>query len=267
MTSFSKAHLTRSIPVGLSWLLGQVMECRGRQTLHEAQRPEVLETLRQTALIQSAESSNRIEGVTVDADRLGPLVRGRVQPRDRPEEEIVGYRRALSWLHREHGAIPMEPETLLELHRLAQQGMVGDAGRWKTRRSDIIELLPSGETRLRFRTVAPEEVPDRIAGLCRAYDHVVTQRLLPPLLAAASLVLDLTCIHPFRDGNGRVSRLVTLLLLYSHGYRVGRFISVERVIEETKEDYYEALRRSSIGWHAREHDLVPWWSVTVQAPG
>ena len=258
--SFTPEHLERPVPVALTWLHGSVMECRGRQALQEHQRPEVLETLRQTAIIQSAESSNRIEGVVVDADRLAPLVTGSATPRDRPEEEVVGYREALSLIHEHHGDYDVSAETLRTLHRVSQAGMVGDAGEWKTRPNDIVELFPDGRREVRFRTMAPKAVPEAVEQLCRGYDHTLNQGAVPPVLAAASLVLDLTCIHPFRDGNGRVSRLATLLVLYHHDFRVGRYISVERIIEQTKESYYEALRRSSVGWHEGSHDLVPWWT-------
>lgn len=212
------------------------------------------------ALIQSAESSNRIEGVTVSRERLAPLVLGKTEPKDRSESEIVGYRRALSWIHEEHARIEMTPGTLRQLHRLAQSGVSGDAGQYKRVENDIIEVQASGEHRLRFRTVGKDEVEEATEQLCLAYGHALSQGALLPVLAIGSMVLDFLCIHPFRDGNGRVSRLLTLLLLYQQGFRVGRFISLERVTEQTKEGYYDALLSSSQGWHEGMHEQVPWWS-------
>jgi Fic family protein len=263
MSSFTQVQLDRAVPGGLAWLLGSVMECRGRQELHEQRSPEVLEALRQMALIQSAESSNRIEGVTVDAPRLRPLVLGDARPRDRSEEEIVGYRRALAWIHGKNDRIEVTPETLRQLHRLAQGGSAGDAGQYKTRNNEIIELLPDGRRTVRFVPVTAEKTPAAVDQLCLAYRQVVDQTRQPPLLAMAGFVLDLLCIHPFRDGNGRVARLALLLLMYHQGFRAGRYISIERVVEQTKESYYDSLYRSSQGWHEAAHDPRPWWTYLL----
>lgn len=260
MKSFTQKQLTIKVPIALSWLLGSVMESKGKQELFERQRPEVLRTLRELALIQSAESSNRIEGVTVDAKRLLPLVRGKVKPMDRPEEEIVGYRKALDLIHGRYAEMEISPDTLKKLHLLAQGGFSGDAGKFKAKDSDIIELFPDGRRVVRFKTVSAKNTPKAVEQLCMAYSDVVAQGSFPPLLCAASFVFDFLCIHPFRDGNGRVSRLVTLLLLYQQGYNVGRYISLERIIEESKESYYDALKKSSQGWHEGKHDSVPFWS-------
>jgi Fic family protein len=263
MKSFDPKRLVgATIPVGVSWQLGTVMESKGRQDLYEKQSPEVLRTLRELAIVESTESSNRIEGVTVEPGRLRPLVLGRARPRDRSEEEIVGYRNALNWIHTNPEAIPVRAETIQRLHGLAQAG-AGDAGHWKAKDNEIIEVLPDGRRIVRFRPVAARETPEAIEQLCLGYRHATDQDLLPPLLAVANLVFDFLCIHPFRDGNGRVSRLLSLLLLYHHGFRVGRYVSLERLIEDSKESYYEALKRSSEGWHEGRHDLVPWWSYFV----
>jgi len=248
--------------MGLSWLMGRVMEAKGRQDLFEHQRPEVLATLRQIAIIQSTESSNRIEGVTVAPDRLVPLVLGKTGPRDRSEDEIVGYREALALIHDGHGDLPVAPATFRELHRRAQAAS-GDGGEYKRVDNDIIEVQPDGRRTVRFRTVRAADVPDQIEQLCLAYDDTIRQGQLPPLLAVANLTFDFLCIHPFRDGNGRVSRLITLLALYHHGYEVGRYVSLERIIEASRDGYYDALGRSSQRWHEGEHDLVPWWTYLL----
>lgn len=260
MKSFDpKRFAEATIPLGFSWQLGSVMESKGRQDLYEKQSPEVLRTLRELAIVESTESSNRIEGVTVEHGRLRPLVLGRARPRDRSEEEIVGYRNALNWIHTEPETITVTPEVIQRLHAIGQAG-AGDAGQWKVRNNEIIEVLPDGRRVVRFRPVAAGETPGAIEQLCLGYRHATDQDLLPPLLAVANFVLDFLCIHPFRDGNGRVSRLLTLLLLYHHGFRVGRYVSLERLIEDSKESYYDTLQRSSEGWHEGRHDLVPWWS-------
>jgi Fic family protein len=251
------------LPMGDVWLLEGLSECKGRQDLYEMQAPQVLKALREMALVESAESSNRIEGVTVDRDRLRPLVLGNTKPRDRSEQEVLGYRMALSWIHTQHEKIEIAPATVRRLHELAQGGNVSDAGQWKQKPNDIIEIHADGRRSVRFRPLAPERVPEAMDELCLAYSHVLQQGLAVPLLATAALVLDFACIHPFRDGNGRVSRLLTLLALYHHGYRVGRYISIERIIEQTKETYYEAIQKSSIGWHEGKHDILPWFNYTL----
>jgi Fic family protein len=244
-------------PTSTVWLWNDIAEGKGRQDLYTRQSPHILRALREQALIQSAESSNRIEGVTVEPGRLGPLIIGNVRPRDRSEEEVQNYRRALDQIHSRANELPVNPDVLRLLHRTAQEG-AGDAGEWKRVNNDIVELRPGQAPSIRFRTVAFGDAPAATAELCQLYAYALEQEKAPALLAAAALVLDFLCIHPFRDGNGRVSRLLTLLVLYHHGYEVGRYVSLERLIEETCEEYYEALRRSSQDWHEGRHDLVPW---------
>jgi len=260
MKSFDlKRFVGATVPVGVSWQLGMVTEAKGRQELYEKRSPEVLRTLQELAIVESTESSNRIEGVTVEPGRLRPLVLGRARPRDRSEEDIVGYRKALNWIHTDPAAIAVSPEVIQRLHAIAQAG-AGDAGQWKARNNEIVEVLPDGRRIVRFRPVAARETPEAVQQLCLGYRHATDQDLLPPLLAVADFILDFLCIHPFRDGNGRVSRLLTLLLLFHHSFRVGRYVSLERLVEDSKESYYEALKRSSEEWHEGRHDLVPWWS-------
>lgn len=251
------------LPQGLVWLLETLAEAKGRQQLHEHQSPQILATLRELALVESAESSNRIEGVVVERSRLRPLVLGDAPPRDRPEEEIVGYRRALNWIHAEREAIPLTPRTCLKLHALAQGGTAGDAGVWKTRPNDIIEIHPDGRREIRFRPLAPDLVPAAMDELFLSYLDALNQGKITPLLATAALILDFSCIHPFRDGNGRVSRLLLLLTLYHQGFSVGRYISIERLVEKTKEDYYDTLKRCSDGWHDGQHDILPWFTYML----
>ncbi|MBN1850159.1 MAG: Fic family protein, partial [Deltaproteobacteria bacterium] len=219
MLSFRGTRLQNTqLPLSIVWLLETLAESKGRQQLYENQSPQLLKNLREMALIESAESSNRIEGVTVERNRLRPLVIGNTRPLDRSEEEIVGYRMALNWIHTDHLKIPITPETCLRLHALAQGGTSGDAGQWKTTQNDIIELFPDGRREIRFRPLGPDLVPKAMEELCLAYCHAVDQLKITPLLASACFILDFLCIHPFRDGNGRIARLLSLLTSYHHGY-------------------------------------------------
>jgi len=258
MMSFRNNRLRQfALPMSTASLLNDIAEARGRQDLFTRQSPQVLRALREQALIQSAESSNRIEGVTVSPDRLQPLVLGRSRPRDRSEQDVQGYRLALNEIHNRHARLPITPEVMLRLHALCQAGS-GDAGQFKRVDNEIIQLVDGGPPLVRFRCVSARATPAAVAELCGLYRHAVEQEQIPPLIAVGALVLDFLCIHPFRDGNGRVSRLLTLLALYHHGYEVGRYVSLERLVEESKEDYYECLHRSSQRWHEGRHDLIPW---------
>ncbi len=261
MSSFKPKYLAQlTLHPSIGWSLAQIAEARGLQEVWRRTKPEVTARLRESALIQSAESSNRIEGVEVERKRLAPLVLGSARPKDRSEEEIVGYRKALQWIHSSHSKIEVSPDSIQKLHLFAQGGLVGDAGQRKSRDNEIIEFSQAGERMVRFKCTPARETAKAIARLCQAYQDAQENRALPDLLLVANLTLDFLCIHPFRDGNGRVSRLLTLLCLYQWGYEVGRYISLERVIESTKEDYYRTLGQSSMGWHSSSHELLPWWS-------
>lgn len=254
-----RAHRLRNlaVPMGTNWLLNDLAEAKGKQEQYTRQSPQVMKALREMALVQSVESSNRIEGVTVAPNRLRPLVLGNARPKDRSEQGIAGYRRALELIHREAETLHIAPGLLRRLHRLCQEGS-GDAGQFKKTDNEIIELRPGAAPIIRFKCLTAKATPAAVDELCLVYRHAIDQDHIPPLVAIGALVLDFLCIHPFRDGNGRVSRLLTLLALYQHGYEVGRYISLERLVEEAKEDYYQALQQSSRGWHEGRHDLLPW---------
>ena len=260
MITFRGTRLAQTkLPQGTVWLLETLAESKVKQVLYERQAPRFLKTWQEIALLEGTESSNRIDGVTIEPERLRPLVLGNARPRDRSEEEIIGYRNALTWVHVNHEKVPIEPETLRRLHALAQEGTIGDAGQWKESQNEIVELDPEGRLGVRFRPVEPAVVPSAVEELCLAYKHSVDQLKITPLLAVACLVFDFLCIHPFREANGRVSRLLTLLALYHHGHTVSRYVSIERIIEQTKESYYETLQASSVGWHDGSHDIMPWF--------
>ena len=263
MNSFRNHRLRDlAVPMSTAWLLNDIAEAKGRQELYTRQSPQVLKALREMALIQSAESSNRIEGVTVAADRLRPLVLGNTKPRDRSEQEVQGYRLALNEIHTRHEKLSVTPDTLRRLHALCQSAS-GDAGQFKKVDNEVVQLVPGAAPVIRFRCVKAKDTPAAVEELCLLYRHALDQDNIPPLIAITALVLDFLCIHPFRDGNGRVSRLLTLLVLYQHGYEVGRYVSLERMVEESKEDYYECLQRSSQRWHEGKHELTPWFNFLL----
>jgi len=261
MLSLDPKKLTEtSIPIGTGWLLGACMEARGKQDLWIRQKPEVLDVLREQAIVQSAESSNRIEGVTIAADRLRPVVVGKAKPRNRSEEELAGYRQALDWIFSRKRLVSATPAVIQRLHALAHGGLSGDAGQWKRRDNEIIQILPNGERKVRFVPTSAKNTPKIMEALCRNYGKACDDERVPPLLVVATFVFDLLCIHPFRDGNGRVSRLATTLLLQSHGFQVARYISLERLVEQSKEDYYSVLADCSRGWHEGRNKIIPWWN-------
>lgn len=238
-----------------SWSLADLAEARGRQELFTRQTPQRLKALREHAIVESVVSSNRIEGVEVEPARIRTLVFGKPHLRDRDEEEVRGYREALKKIHEYAERMTVDKATVIEIHRMIR-GEIADAGRYKERDGDIIETYPDGRVRVRFKTVSAKETPAAMRSLLDAWAQNQRERKIPPLIAAAAFNLDFLCIHPFRDGNGRVSRLLLLLQLYHSGFEVGRYISLERVIEENKERYYETLEASSKGWHQGKHD--PW---------
>jgi Fic family protein len=261
MYSFQPDRLNKlEIPVATAWLLASCMEARGKQDLWMSRKPELLEALHELAVIQSVESSNRIEGVTVEAERLRPLLINREKPRDRAEEELSGYRKALDWIDSRKRAVPVRPDTILRLHALTQGGFSGDAGKWKDKDNEIVEIKPDGRRVIRFKPMSAKETPEAVEALCLSFDQALRDEVLPPLMAVASFVFDFLCIHPFRDGNGRVSRLLTQFLLKQQGFVVGSYVSLERLVEESKETYYDVLKRCSKGWHEASHDLLPWWN-------
>jgi Fic family protein len=244
------------IPSAIAWYLSDISEFKGKQELYTRQSPQKLKVLREHALIESAVSSNRIEGVEIDRKRIGTVVFGKPLLKDRGEEEIQGYRDALEWIHAQGKKILINETTVKKLHRLSR-GNVWDAGKYKEKDGDIIERLPSGDVRIRFKTVKAADTPFMIKKLIADYSDLIRHHKVHPLLAVTAFNLDFLCIHPFRDGNGRVSRLLLLLQLYHADIDVGRYISLERLIEEHKERYYETLQLSSIQWHKGRHD--PWY--------
>ncbi len=244
-----------TLPTRTTWYLTDLAEARGKQELFTRQSPQKLKVLREHALIESAISSNRIEGVEVDRSRVGTLIFGKPALRDRDEEEVRGYRDALKLIHESGAKLPISEATIKKLHKLCR-GDIWDAGAYKEKDVDIIQTYADGRGRVRFKTVPASKTPKAMAGMIELWQRGMKEKWLPPLALAAALNLDFLCIHPFRDGNGRVSRLLFLLACYHCGIEAGRYISLERLIEQNKERYYEVLEQSSQRWHEGKHD--PW---------
>lgn len=259
MNSFGQIYLNKLVvPQRIITMIRKVGEQKGKQELYKKQAPEMLENLRQVALIQSTESSNRIEGIVADDRRLRAIVEEKVNPANRSESEIAGYRDVLNTIHQSHEHIPFTEQVVLQLHRDLLKYAGEDGGEWKRTQNEISEELLDGTKRIRFMPVAPHLTEEAMRTLHGRYVDVELTHGLDPLLLIPFYVLDFLCIHPFRDGNGRMARLLSLLLLYHHGYEVGRYVSLERIIEQTKESYYDTLYKSSQGWHESKHDVLPW---------
>ncbi len=245
-----------AIPASAAWYLSDLGQFQGMQELFTRQSPQRLKVLREHAMIESAVSSNRIEGVTVEPDRVKALLAtSRPLFRDRDEEEVRGYRDALAWIHQDAVNIPISQDTIKRLHAMTR-GQIWDAGQFKEKDGDIIERYPDGRERVRFRTVAANDTALAMTTLIENWQACMQERSVPHLIALAAFNLDFLCIHPFRDGNGRVSRLLWLLQSYHLGLEVERYISLERLVEQNKERYYETLEQSSQGWHEGKHN--PW---------
>ena len=257
--SFAPGRLERmTVPMTAVRSVGLLSEYKGRQQLYERQSPQLLNALRETARVQSIESSNRIEGVTAGPGRVIDLAGAKTAPRDRSEQEIAGYRDVLATVHANAHDMDVSSGLILQMHRDLYQFSPTPGGAWKVSPNDIVDVLADGTHRLRFAPVAPHLVGAAIGDLVEGYRRVSAEGRVDPLIATPAFVLDFLCIHPFADGNGRLSRILNLLLLHRTGYEVGRYISLERIVEDSKETYYEALEESSVGWHEGHHDLLPW---------
>lgn len=249
-----------NIPAQVTWYLADISEAKGKQDLYLNQSPQKLQVLRQHALIESAISSNRIEGVEIDKNKVGTVIFGKHQFKDRNEEEIQGYRDALRWIHSERNSIKINERTIKNLHKMSR-GEIWDAGVYRKKDISIIERLHHGDVRIRFNAVPENQVKPSMKELITVNNELTKTNVVHPLIAMLAFNLDFLCIHPFRDGNGRVSRLLLLLQLYHYGYEVGRYVSLERLIEEQKERYYETLEASSRRWHQSKHN--PWQYISL----
>ena len=238
-------------------LLTQIHEFKGEQNLFIEANSDTLTQLVEVAKIQSTEASNKIEGIYTSDERLKKIVLDKTTPRTRNEQEIAGYRDVLATIHESYEYIPLRPTMILQLHRdLYKFSGMSIGGNYKNSDNVIAQTDLAGNRFVRFQPVPAWETPEAIDFACKAYDEAV-QSGADPLLVIPMFILDFLCIHPFNDGNGRMSRLLTLLLLYRSGYIVGKYISIEKVIEQSKETYYETLQQSSVGWHENQNDYAP----------
>ena len=238
--------------------LTQIHEFKGEQTLFIEAKADTLTQLVEIAKIQSTESSNKIEGIYTSDIRLRELVKDKTRPRTRNEQEIAGYRDVLNTIHESHDHIPPKSAIILQLHRdLYKFESYNIGGKYKTADNVIEEEDSQGIKKIRFKPVPAWETPEAMEELCRAFEEAMATGEIDPLLLIPMFILDFLCIHPFNDGNGRMSRLLTLLLLYRSGYIVGKYISIERMIENSKELYYECLRESSENWYENKNDYIP----------
>ena len=239
-------------------LIAAIYKEAGKQEMYLKQRPEELEKLVEIAKIQSTEASNAIEGIVTTNLRIRQLVKEKTTPKNRNEQEIAGYRDVLNIIHESFDAIPITQNYILQLHKILYNHMNNPvAGRTKTVQNYISATYPDGHTETLFTPLAPYETPAALDRLCEEYNRVIGNMEVEPLIAIPVFIHDFLCIHPFNDGNGRMSRLLTTLLLYRNGFFVARYVSLEAIIAKNKDLYYDALSASQDGWHEGTDDPVP----------
>ena len=239
-------------------LIAAIYKEAGKQELYLKQRPEELEKLVEIAKIQSTEASNAIEGIVTTSTRIRQLVEEKTAPKNRNEQEIAGYRDVLSIIHESFDAIPITPNYILQLHKILYSHMNNPmAGRTKSVQNYISATYPDGRVETLFTPLDPFETPAALECICNEYNRVIGNMEVEPLIAIPTFIHDFLCIHPFNDGNGRMSRLLTTLLLYRNGFYVGKYISLEAKIAKNKDLYYDALNQAQHGWHDGMEDAVP----------
>lgn len=239
-------------------LVAQIHEHKGKQEYFLSRQSKKLDRLVEIAKIQSTEASNRIEGVVTTASRLGELMKQKTTPRNREEEEIAGYRDVLNTIHESYEYISVTANTILQLHRdLYKHSAASIGGKYKNADNIIQEIDAQGNKIIRFQPLAAHLAPAALDSLCMEYNQALSKSSINELLLLPIFILDFLCIHPFNDGNGRMSRLFTLLLLYKNSYNVGKYVSIEKAIEQTKDRYYDALQASSDKWNDNQNDYKP----------
>ena len=239
-------------------LIAAIYKEAGKQEMYLKQRPEELEKLVEIAKVQSTEASNAIEGIVTTSTRIRQLVEEKTAPRNRDEQEIAGYRDALNIIHENFDAIPITRNYILQLHKVLYSHMNNPmAGQTKSVQNYISATDPDGHTETLFTPLAPFETPEALDRICDEYNRVIGNMEAEPLIVISIFIHDFLCIHPFNDGNGRMSRLLTTLLLYRNGFYVGKYISLEAKIAKNKDLYYAALRQAQEGWHEGTEDAVP----------
>lgn len=239
-------------------LIAAIYKEVGKQELFLKQRPDDLEKLVEIAKVQSTEASNAIEGIVTTNTRLKQLVEEKTTPKNRNEQEIAGYRDALNIIHESFDAIPISQNYILQLHKIMYSHLNNPmAGRTKSVQNYISATYPDGRTETLFTPLAPYETPAALDSICDEYNRVIGNMEVEPLIAIPIFIHDFLCIHPFNDGNGRMSRLLTTLLLYRNGFYVGKYISLEAKIAKNKDLYYDALSQAQNGWHEGKEDSLP----------
>ncbi|MFM7468163.1 MAG: Fic family protein [Vampirovibrionales bacterium] len=261
MSSFTPLFLEQlHIPHRLIKLIGEIARYQGKQALFQEKSPKMLQNLRQQAIIESVDYSNRLENIIVTPKELDALVRENKAPEvnNRPQAEVAGYRDVLLQIHESYHGIPFTDKVVLQFHRDLMRYTVSGGGTWKHTDNAIVARDTSGHiTQVRFQPVAPFQTPSAMAMLHQQLTYELTHGDVDALLLIPLYVLDFLCIHPFADGNGRMSRLLTTLLLYHQGYEVARYVSIEHLVERSKESYYDTLYTASQGWHESQHDPLP----------
>ena len=239
-------------------LIAAIYKEAGKQELYLKQKPEELEKLVEIAKVQSTEASNAIEGIVTTSTRIRQLVEEKTTPKNRDEQEIAGYRDVLNIIHESFDAIPLTQNYILQLHKILYSHMNNPmAGKTKNVQNYISATYPDGHAETLFTPLSPFETPEALDAICNEYNRVIGSNELEPLIAIPVFIHDFLCIHPFNDGNGRMSRLLTTLLLYRSGFHVGKYISLEAKIAKNKDLYYDALGQSQHGWHEGKEDIVP----------
>lgn len=246
------------LPMETVHLISKINEYKGKQELYKRQAPQILKTLKDVAVIQSTKASNAIEGIIITDKRLKGLMENKTNPFDRSEGEIAGYRDVLNLVHVSYEGIPIQPNVILQLHRQLYHYLPAEGGKWKNADNVISEKHPDGTKRICFVPVSAFKTPEAMNVLCQEFNERKGKEDIESLILISLFILDFLSIHPFNDGNGRMARILTLLLLYTFDFEVGRYISLEKIIEDTKEAYYEMLRQSSQGWHENKNDIFPW---------
>lgn len=238
-------------------LIASIHEYKGKQTLYIESKKDILTSLLNIAKIQSSEYSNKIEGIKTSDERIKELVNQKVEPKNRNEQEIAGYRDVLEMIHENYENIPITPNIILQLHKnLYRYSSNSTAGKFKMSDNVIEETDEFGNINVRFKPVSAFETPIAIKNLCDSYNNEIEKKEIDPLILIPIFILDFLSIHPFTDGNGRMSRLLTILLLYKSGYIVGKYISIEKIVEKSKETYYDSLKKSSFNWHENKNNYA-----------
>lgn len=265
MFSLDSEYLEQqSIPlVMMSNTLRKLGQYQGKQELLQLRRPQLINTLKEIAIIQSTESSNRIEGITVSPKRLEQILKKDLKPKDRSEAQVLGYRNVLSNIHVHYEQIDISAESILHMHKEILKFTEFNGGAWKRSDNLIEERLADGTWVTRFTPVKASETPYYMQELCRNFKRLWSEQTIDRLIIVFAFIFDFLCIHPFADGNGRVSRLLTVLLLHKLNFDVVCYISYERLVEDTKESYYEILHTASQAWHSKQHRILPWIEYNI----